>query len=426
MKHIQDCLPDMRMKIAHTIAATQEELEAFGNPLLNNKGNFGPLLLHLLSKFCNNYCDALDGRSPDVSITQLYGGARISYIFHDVFSRRLDNINPFDELTDQDIRTAIRNATGPRPSLFIPEVSFEILVKRQIERLQPPSLQCVDLVFDELKRVAAQCESAVQELQRFPVLHEALFECVRSLLERRLKPTKTMITNLVHIELAYINTNHPDFIGGSKAISSMMDKMAQNQKQGKQDELISPMQTKKLVASSTSSPSSSSSPSNNNPNLLQMIYNKAISSSVPSLSSSSTSSSSSSAFSSSRSLRTDFQFDDRSFSRSMVPMTLSTIPTDKEIIETEIIKSLISSYFNIVRKNIQDAIPKAIMYFLVNHSKGDIQSELVRTLYKENQFETLLKEADDVAQKRTNCQRMLKVMRKALDIVNQVRDYNAS
>jgi hypothetical protein len=27
-----------------------------------------------------------------------------------------------------DILTAIRNATGPRPALFVPEVSFELLV----------------------------------------------------------------------------------------------------------------------------------------------------------------------------------------------------------------------------------------------------------------------------------------------------------
>lgn len=45
-----------------------------------------------------------------------------------------------------DILTAIRNATGPRPALFVPEVSFELLVKRQIRRLEDPSLRCVELV----------------------------------------------------------------------------------------------------------------------------------------------------------------------------------------------------------------------------------------------------------------------------------------
>ncbi len=40
-----------------------------------------------------------------------------------------------------DILTAIRNATGPRPALFVPEVSFELLVKRQIRRLEEPSVR---------------------------------------------------------------------------------------------------------------------------------------------------------------------------------------------------------------------------------------------------------------------------------------------
>lgn len=37
-----------------------------------------------------------------------------------------------------------------------------------------------------------------------------------------------MITNLVNIELSYINTNHPDFVGGGGAINSVFQRMAQN------------------------------------------------------------------------------------------------------------------------------------------------------------------------------------------------------
>ena len=37
------------------------------------------------------------------------------------------------------------------------------------------------------------------------------------MMQRCLTPTNQMISNIVQMELAYINTNHPDFIGGSAA-----------------------------------------------------------------------------------------------------------------------------------------------------------------------------------------------------------------
>jgi len=51
----------------------------------------------------------------------------------------------------------------------------------------------------------------IQELSRFPVLRERIFEVVRMLLADRLEPTKHMVKSLVDIEAAYINTTHPDF-----------------------------------------------------------------------------------------------------------------------------------------------------------------------------------------------------------------------
>jgi replication fork clamp-binding protein CrfC len=90
--------------------------------------------------------------------------------------------------------------------------------------------------------------------------------------------------------------------------------------------------------------------------------------------------------------------------------------------ELDIIRTLLNAYFGIVRKNIADSVPKSIMFFLVNKSKQDLQSELVRSLYKEELFEDLLKENEEVANKRKATQKMLKVLQAAQEIVNEVRD----
>ena len=100
-------------------------------------------------------------------------------------------------------------------------------------------------------------------------------------------------------------------------------------------------------------------------------------------------------------------------------------PSDRERVETEIIKSLIDSYFSIVRKNYIDMVPKTIMYFLVNHVKDELQNELVSELYREAEVEFLMKEAEDIALRRKTCMEMRDLLEKALEIVNEVRDFNS-
>ena len=72
------------------------------------------------------------------------------------------------ELTDEDVRTAIKNSGGVRGSLLIPDAPFELLVRRAISRLLTPALQCKEFVHAELLRIAAQCAPA--DITRFPKL----------------------------------------------------------------------------------------------------------------------------------------------------------------------------------------------------------------------------------------------------------------
>lgn len=70
---------------------------------------------------------------------------------------------------------------------------------------------------------------------------------------------------------------------------------------------------------------------------------------------------------------------------------------------------MIHSYFYIVRESIQDSVPKAIMHFLVNYVKENLQSELVSSLYKQDEIASLMSESEHIGQRRKETAEMLQV-----------------
>ncbi len=47
----------------------------------------------------------------------------------------------------------------------------------------------------------------------------------------------------------------------------------------------------------------------------------------------------------------------------------------------------------------QDSVPKSVMHFLVNYVKDNLQSELVSSLYKADQIDSLLSESEHIGQR---------------------------
>ena len=82
----------------------------------------------------------MEGKFVKETASEMMGGSRLSYIFYEVFNKTLNQVDPFENLSDDDLKTAIRNASSLRPNLFVPEVAFEVLSKQQISRLESPAL----------------------------------------------------------------------------------------------------------------------------------------------------------------------------------------------------------------------------------------------------------------------------------------------
>ncbi|KAM9503724.1 dynamin-1-like protein isoform 1-T1 [Salvelinus alpinus] len=420
MHHIRDCLPELKTRINVLAAQYQSLLSSYGEPVEDQSST----LLQLITKFAAEYCHTIEGTAKYIETTELCGGARICYIFHETFGRTLESVDPLGGLTTIDVLTAIRNATGPRPALFVPEVSFELLVKRQVKRLEDPSLRCVELVHEEMQRIIQHCSNySTQELLRFPKLHDAIVEVVTSLLRKRLPVTNEMVHNLVAIELAYINTKHPDFADAC----GLMNNNIEEQRRNRMRELPSSVPREKSFkgpGGQSLSPTELSPPEGEGPkaagggpqgdqdggtgNWRGMLKkgDEGMGGDRSMLQTSNPAS------------------PQRGHAVNLldVPVPVSRKLSSREQRDCEVIERLIKSYFLIVRKNIQDSVPKAVMHFLVNHVKDSLQSELVGQLYKAGLLDDLLTESEDMAQRRNEAADMLKALQKASQVIAEIRE----
>lgn len=508
MSHIRERLPDIKARLNTLMGQTEQELASYGDVnVLSAPEHRSALLLTLMTQFASSFVSSIDGTSMEISTKELCGGARIYYIYNDVFGNSLNSLDPTQNLAMRDIRTAIRNSTGPRPSLFVPELAFDLLVKPQIKLLEPPSHRCVELVYEELMKICHNCGSP--ELARYPKLQAKLIEVVSDLLRERLGPTSSYVSSLIAIQRAYINTNHPNFLGAASAMQEVLEERKQKEAEMKQMNILEEQRLKRLAEeqriaeaeeaanekkdskdknnskdsknnrkqSMSSVKSDSSNGTNNasqassaNPMMNGHSHHNSLSSTNGSTNNSQSHTgapSNKDSFlnyffgkdssngvaggrpnGSTNNNNTSLGGNNSTTSPSMNgnglqgsnnsstingSAALDSLPGDfeavldgedrlseRELLECELIRRLIVSYFGIVRESIQDQVPKAVMHLLVNFCKESAQTRLVSKLYKESLFDELLHEDEQLAQERQKCENLLKTYKEAAKIIGEV------
>jgi dynamin 1-like protein len=502
MSHIRDRLPDIKARLNTLMGQTQQELASYGDVAFTGKDHRGSLILQLMTRFATSFISSIDGTSAEISTKELCGGARIYYIFNSVFGNSLEQVDPTTNLSVLDIRTAIRNSTGPRPSLFVPELAFDLLVKPQIKLLEIPSQRCVELVYEELIKICHTCGST--ELSRYPRLQGKLIEVVSDLLREQLGPCAQYVGSLIDIQRAYINTNHPNFLGAAAAMSSVIQEKQEREKRAAVESerrkrerrrikelngvqgTVTPENDEEAEAPTEKSAtlpirahhtkgSRSMSPAigrlaNGSHNIAGALNGSRTRSPPPYQQGGAKDSflnyffgkdgnaanalpgTGLNAMGDRPGSRHVSQNNEPSFAASirrgdtrapahvleLMPDEDVTSPTqnyndngfpdeadapaltEREALETELIRRLISSYFSIVRETIADQVPKAVMHLLVNHSKDVVQNRLVSELYKENLFEDLLYEDDTIKAEREKCEKLLRTYKEAAKIVGEV------
>ncbi|XP_047426184.1 dynamin-1a isoform X10 [Mugil cephalus] len=232
--HIRDTLPALRAKLQSQLLSIEKEVDEYKNFRPDDPSRKTKALLQMVQQFSVDFEKCIEGSGDQIDTAELSGGARINRIFHERFPFELVKMEFDEKELRKEISYAIKNIHGIRTGLFTPDLAFEAIVKKQIQKLKEPTLKCIDMVVSELTSTIHKCS---QKLAQYPMLREEMERIVTQHIRDRENRTKGQVLLLIDIELSYMNTNHEDFIGFANA-QQRISQMSKKKAAGNQDEIM--------------------------------------------------------------------------------------------------------------------------------------------------------------------------------------------
>ncbi|XP_046669227.1 dynamin isoform X13 [Homalodisca vitripennis] len=230
--HIRDTLPGLRDKLQKQYLALEKDVEQFKHFRPDDPSIKTKAMLQMIQQLQSDFERTIEGSgSAQINTNELSGGAKINRLFHERFPFEIVKMEFDEKELRREIAFAIRNIHGIRVGLFTPDMAFEAIVKKQINRLKEPCLKCVDLVVLELCNVVRIC---TERMNRYPRLREETERIITTYVRQREQLCKEQLVMLVDCELAYMNTNHEDFIGFANAQQSSENTNKTGRKLGNQ------------------------------------------------------------------------------------------------------------------------------------------------------------------------------------------------
>ncbi|XP_035382972.1 dynamin-1a isoform X2 [Electrophorus electricus] len=458
--HIRDTLPGLRSKLQHQLLSIEKEVEEYKNFRPDDPSRKTKALLQMVQQFSVDFEKRIEGSGDQIDTYELSGGARINRIFHERFPFELVKMEFDEKELRKEISYAIKNIHGIRTGLFTPDLAFEAIVKKQIRKLKSPTLKCIDMVVSELTSTIRKCSG---KLAQYPMLREEMERIVTQHIRDRESRTKEQVLLLIDIELAYMNTNHEDFIGFANA-QQRSSQMSKKKAPGNQDEImvirkgwltINNIGIMKGGAKeywfvlTAESLSWYKDDEEKEKKYMLQVDNLKLRDVEKS-------------FMSSKHIFALFNTEQRNVYKDYRQLELACESQEEvdgwkasflragvypeRVVEkekgeaseesssdgfmhsmdpqlerqVETIRNLVDSYMAIVNKTIRDLMPKTIMHLMINNTKEFINAELLAQLYSCGDQNTLMEESAEQAQRRDEMLRMYHALREALHIIGDI------
>ncbi|XP_063906290.1 dynamin isoform X5 [Zophobas morio] len=461
--HIRDTLPGLRDKLQKQLLTLEKDVDQFkhfrpDDPAIKTKA-----MLQMIQQLQTDFERTIEGSgSAQINTMELSGGAKINRLFHERFPFEIVKMEFDEKELRREIAFAIRNIHGIRVGLFTPDMAFEAIVKKQIARLKEPSLKCVDLVVTELSNVVRIC---TDKMSRYPRLREEAERIITTHIRQREQYCKEQLCLLIDCELAYMNTNHEDFIGFANA-QNQSENASKTGSRGtlgnqvirkgymcihnlgimkggsrdywfvltseniswykdeeeREKKYMLPLDGLKLRDIEQGFMSRRHMFALFNPDGGRNVYKdyKQLELSCETLDEVDSWKASflrAGVYPEKQTEQVNGE-EGENYQTGGENVSSSIDPQLERQVET--IRNLVDSYMRIVTKTTRDLVPKTIMYMIINHTKDFINGELLAHIYASGDQAQMMEEAPEEAQKREEMLRMYHACKEALRIIGDV------
>uniref|UniRef100_A0A8D8E749 Dynamin n=4 Tax=Culex pipiens TaxID=7175 RepID=A0A8D8E749_CULPI len=454
--HIRDTLPGLRDRLQKQCLTLEKDVEQYKHFRPDDPSIKTKAMLQMIQQLQSDFERTIEGSgSALVNTNELSGGAKINRIFHERLRFEIVKMSCDEKELRREISFAIRNIHGIRVGLFTPDMAFEAIVKRQIAQLKEPILKCIDLTVQELSNVVRIC---TDKMARYPRLRDETERIIATHIRQCEQRAKEQLLLMIDYELAYMNTNHEDFIGfanaqnktesatktGTRSLGNQVIRKGhmciQNlgimkggsrpywfvltsesiswfkDEDEKEKKYMLPVDCLKLRDIEQSFMSRRHTFALFNPDG-RNIYKDYKQLELSCESTDDVDSWKASFLRAGVYPEKDTPANGEEESSEIGP-TSSLDPQLERQVET--IRNLVDSYMRIVTKTTRDMVPKAIMMLIINNSKDFINGELLAHLYATGDQASMMEESPEEAQKREEMLRMYHACKEALRIIGDV------
>ncbi|CDR95133.1 dynamin-like protein, putative [Babesia bigemina] len=212
-RHISTVLPDLKAEISNRIKNTTARLEALGASAPSDAAERVHLLWQLTTDFCEVFGGIIRGRYVsrlhDFVDKDAVTGVQIRTIFNELLEPFLSQ-KVFDQLSDFEIDQAIQMHEGDSLPGFPSPDTFEYLILPQLQKLVPPSIECLERVQQTLDLLAMKVSQRI--FARFPLLCEKVLALSQNIFTEETEKSRGFLEKYVESETLYIFTNDGQYM----------------------------------------------------------------------------------------------------------------------------------------------------------------------------------------------------------------------